>query len=130
MPLTADPASAPPAAALIVEDQPFAGMVASDILAEAGLATFHANDAPSALALLRSHPEIELVVTAADLAGPGGEDDELRALPSPDHVLVLVAGGGGLYSSVFPSWSAGAHANPILHERIETDQACVIPGLG
>ena len=63
-------------------------------------------------------------------AGTGEADDELAALPSPDHVLVLVAGGGGLYSSVFPSWSAGAHANPILHEPIETDQACAIPGLG
>ena len=60
-------------------------------------------------------------------AGPGGDDDELSAVPSPDHVLVLVAGGGGLYSSVFPSWSAGAHANPILHQRIELDQACEIP---
>jgi hypothetical protein len=59
--------------------------------------------------------------------GPGDDDDELPTLPSPDHVLVLVAGGGGLYSSVFPSWSAGAHANPILHQRIETDQACAIP---
>ena len=60
-------------------------------------------------------------------AGPGDADDELHALPSPDHVLVLVAGGGGLYSAVFPSWSAGAHLNPILHERIETDQACALP---
>jgi hypothetical protein len=60
-------------------------------------------------------------------AGPGDEDDELPTLPSPDHVLVLVAGGGGLYSSVFPSWSAGAHSNPILHERIDTDQACAVP---
>jgi hypothetical protein len=63
-------------------------------------------------------------------SGSGDADDELATLPSPDHVLLLVAGGGGLYSSVFPSWSAGAHANPILHERIEADQACAIPGLG
>ena len=62
--------------------------------------------------------------------GPGDDDDELPTLPSPDHVLLLVAGGGGLYSSVFPSWSAGAHANPILHERIETDQACALPVRG
>ena len=41
--------------------------------------------------------------------------------------LLLVAGGGGLYSSVFPSWSAGAHANPIIHQRVETDQSCAIP---
>ena len=60
-------------------------------------------------------------------AGSGDPDDELPAVPSPGHVLVLVAGGGGLYSSVFPSWSAGAHANPILHQRIDADQACAIP---
>jgi hypothetical protein len=59
--------------------------------------------------------------------GAGDADDVVQALPSPDHVLVLVAGGGGLYSTVFPSWSAGAHLNPILHELIETDQACEIP---
>jgi CheY-like chemotaxis protein len=32
-------------AALIVEDQPFVGMVASDILRESGFDTFHAFDA-------------------------------------------------------------------------------------
>jgi hypothetical protein len=63
-------------------------------------------------------------------AGAGDDDDELPTLPSPDHVLLLVAGGGGLYSSVFPSWSAGAHANPIVHERVETDQACELPSRG
>lgn len=57
----------------------------------------------------------------------GDPADELAAVPSPDQILVLVAGGGGLYSAVFPSWSAGAHANPILHEVVETDQACAIP---
>jgi hypothetical protein len=62
--------------------------------------------------------------------GSGDDDDELAAVPSPEHILLLVAGGGGLYSSVFPSWSAGAHANPIVHERIEADQACAIPGIG
>ena len=56
--------------ALIVEDQPFAGMVASDILRENGFETFHANDASGALAMLQSHPEIEVLVTEADLAGP------------------------------------------------------------
>jgi len=34
---------------------------------------------------------------------------------------------GGLYSTVFPSWSAGAHLNPILHELVDVDQACEIP---
>lgn len=60
--------------------------------------------------------------------GQGGSDDDpVPAVPSPEQILVLVAGGGGLYSSVFPTWSAGAHHNPILHELIDVDQACAIP---
>lgn len=57
----------------------------------------------------------------------GGPDDELHAIADPDHIMVAVAGGGGLYSAVFPSWAAGAHACPILHERIDADQACEVP---
>lgn len=61
-------------AALIVEDQPFVALVASDILDEAGFAPLHACDAPSALALLEAHPEIEVLVTDISL---GGADDGL-----------------------------------------------------
>jgi len=56
-------------AALIVEDQPFVGMVASDILRESGFETFHAYDAKDAAAVLQEHPEIEVVVTEAQLPG-------------------------------------------------------------
>ncbi|MFL6725073.1 MAG: response regulator [Sphingomicrobium sp.] len=56
-------------AALIVDDQPFVGMVASDILKESGFRTFHAYDASDAAAVLEEHPEIELMVTDADLPG-------------------------------------------------------------
>lgn len=59
----------------------------------------------------------------------GDPDDLLTVLRDPGELLVLVAGGGGLYSSVFPSWGAGGHANPIVHELIDTDQACEIPGM-
>jgi CheY-like chemotaxis protein len=55
--------------ALIVEDQPFVGMVASDILRESGFETFHAYDAKAARQVLDEHPEIELVVTEAQLPG-------------------------------------------------------------
>jgi CheY-like chemotaxis protein len=57
-------------AALIVEDQPFVGLVASDILQDSGFETFHAYDADGAVALLDQHPEIEVVVTEAILPGP------------------------------------------------------------
>ncbi len=56
-------------AALIVEDQPFVGMVASDILRESGFQTFHAYDANDATQLLDEHPEIEVIVTEARLPG-------------------------------------------------------------
>jgi CheY-like chemotaxis protein len=56
-------------AALIVEDQPFLGLVASDILRESGFDTFHAYNAEDAAALLEKHPEIEVVVTGAELPG-------------------------------------------------------------
>ncbi len=62
-------ASSSPPAALIVEDQPFVGMIASDILREAGFATFHAYDADEALQRLRDHPEIQVVLTEMELPG-------------------------------------------------------------
>jgi CheY-like chemotaxis protein len=55
---------------LIVEDQPFVGLVASDILQDSGFETFHAYDTDGAVALLDQHPEIEVVVTEAILPGP------------------------------------------------------------
>ena len=61
------PSSRP--AALIVEDQPFVGLVASDILRESGFETFHAYDANDAAAVLREHPEIAVVVADAELQG-------------------------------------------------------------
>ena len=42
-------------------------MVASDILRESGFDTFHAYDANDATAVLEEHPEIEVVVTEAEL---------------------------------------------------------------
>lgn len=59
-------------AALIVEDQPFVGMIASDILRETGFETFHAFDAEEALQVLREHPEIAVVLT--EMALPGDMD--------------------------------------------------------
>jgi hypothetical protein len=96
------------------------------VLARAGLGRA---DVQRELHRLATNRRGDLRQLNSAFTGPGDADDELHALPSPDHVLVLVAGGGGLYSTVFPSWSAGAHLNPILHERIDTDQACEVPAL-
>jgi CheY-like chemotaxis protein len=83
-------------AALIVEDQPFVALVASDILAEAGFDPLHACDAPTALALLKAHPEIEVLVTDASL-GSGDDGVELAhsaAIERPSLNMVVTASNG------------------------------------
>jgi CheY-like chemotaxis protein len=78
-------------AALIVEDQPFIGMVASDILKESGFETFHAFDADAAAQVLEEHPEIEVLVTEAELPGAvdGLELARRVSLQRPDVQLVV-----------------------------------------
>ncbi len=80
-------------AALIVEDQPFVGLVASDILRESGFDTFHAYDADDAAAVLEEHPEIEVVVTEALLPGAITGIELCRRLSQmrPDVRLVVTA---------------------------------------
>jgi len=91
-------------AALIVEGQPFVGLVASDILEETGFETFHASDGAGAMALLRSHPEIELVVTEADLSGAmnGVELSRRVSAERPDIQLVVTSSGSDFASSDLP----------------------------
>lgn len=65
-----------------------------------------------------------------EVAGPvsrGGDDDLVPTLRSPGHVLILVAGGGGLYSMVMPSWAAGPHRSPVVVKEVDLFPACEIP---
>lgn len=82
-------------AALIVEDQPFIGMVASDILRESGFDTFHAYDATDAASVLEAHPEIEVMVTDSGLSGDvSGLELARRVSKSrPDVQLVVTTAG-------------------------------------
>jgi CheY-like chemotaxis protein len=90
-------------AALIVEDQPFIGMVASDILRESGFETFHACDAQNATQVLSEHPEIEVVVTEAKLAGGDGLEFARRVSQErPAVQLVVTAAGQELSSAELP----------------------------
>jgi hypothetical protein len=56
------------------------------------------------------------------------DEDTFRCFASPDQILVIMAGGSGLYSMVMPSWCAGAHRNSAISVKVELDQACEIPG--
>lgn len=91
-------------AALIVADQPFVGLVASDILHESGFQTFHAFDAQDAASVLSEHPEIEVVVTERDL--PGSVDGlELARRVSrerPEVQLVVTSAEGRVSSAELP----------------------------
>ncbi len=90
-------------AALIVEDQPFIGMVASDILRESGFQTFHAYDALNASQVLDEHPEIEVVVAEAQLAGGDGLEFARRvSRERPGVQLVVTAAGEELNATELP----------------------------
>lgn len=56
------------------------------------------------------------------------QSDPVPAFADPADIVVIVAGGTGLYSMVMPSWCAGPHRNRAVTERIELDQVCEIPG--
>ena len=66
---------------------------------------------------------------AAWVADSNQSESTYQAFPSPQHLLILTAGGSGLYSMVMPSWSAGAHRNQPVSIQVEADQFCEIPGL-
>jgi hypothetical protein len=51
----------------------------------------------------------------------------IRSIPGPEYLLVLVAGGPGVYSSVMPSWGGGSHGNISVTKKIELHQKCEIP---
>jgi len=91
-------------AALIVEDQPFVGLVASDILRESGFETFHAYDAEDAAALLDQHPEIEVLITDAELSGPAHGLELARQVSRerPNVQLVVTAAGHDVAPSDLP----------------------------
>jgi len=54
--------------------------------------------------------------------------DGRHSFHSPDDVLLVAAGGAGLYSYVLPTWCAGSHRNRAVSMPIEIGQACAIPG--
>ena len=62
---------------------------------------------------------------------PEGEDatDQrtLACFESPDDILVLVAGGGGLYTTVMSSWCAGPHRNRAVSVPVRLGDSCEIP---
>ena len=46
---------------------------------------------------------------------------------SAEQILVLMAGGSGLYSMVMPSWCAGSHKNSAISVQFESNPYCEVP---
>jgi len=54
-------------------------------------------------------------------------DGEIRAIASPDKVVIMVAGGEGLYTAVFNTWGGGEHHVLPVSREIELGQYCEVP---
>ena len=67
------------------------------------------------------------LLQSAGVMGTVDPDRSYACFEQPEDLLVFVAGGGGLYSVVFPSWCAGPHRNRAVTVPIEVGQACEIP---
>ena len=94
------------------------------VLADAG---YSRADIKQRLVELAVNPPEVLAELNPAFAARSGGSGPVAALRSPEDVVLLVAGGSGLYSTVMPSWAAGAHANPVVHNEIIIDQFCEIP---
>jgi hypothetical protein len=69
--------------------------------------------------LLHLHP-------GAKLKADDGE--RIPAVRDPAKILIVVAGGPGLYSMVMPSWCAGPHRNSVVYTEVDLNQFCEVPG--
>jgi hypothetical protein len=70
--------------------------------------------------------ELERYLPARGL--PPQSDGPIHCFASTDDILVLVAGGGGLYSMVMPSWCAGPHRNSAVSVAVRLGESCALPG--
>lgn len=98
----------------------------ADVLAKGGLSRA---DVQAAIVARSGNRRGALARLSPGFAGRGEPDEWMPCFWSPDDVLVLVAGGGGLYSMVLPTWCAGGHRNRYVSVPVEIDQACEIPGI-
>jgi hypothetical protein len=91
-------------------------------------ADLNREDIASRLCELATHSRADIERYGRDFMGWSADEEMFHCFASPEQILVLMAGGSGLYSMVMPSWSAGAHRNPAISVKLELDQACEIPG--
>lgn len=69
----------------------------------------------------------ELRRYGGSLVPDGDDDDWLPVVQDPADLLVLVAGGRGLYSMIIPSWGGGPEGNVAVTKEVRSEKACTVP---
>ncbi len=72
-------------------------------------------------------PRAQLEEFGAAFAGRSDSVETYPTFGKPADILIMMAGGSGLYSMVMPSWCAGQHKNSAVSVAVEMDQFCEIP---
>ena len=72
------------------------------------------------------HRPEDLKAIGGGFAPKGDDKGPLHSFRSYEDILVLVAGGTGLYSMVMPTWCAGPHVNRFVSKKIELDIYCEV----
>ena len=98
----------------------------AQVLIDAGL---NREDLAKALYEYCHHSTTEIARLIPGFAGSQSADEKRYCFESPDQILILMAGGSGLYSMVMPSWCAGANKNSAVSKLVESDQFCEVPAL-
>ena len=108
-----------PTVVLYVEDDLLVSLATVDLLADAGFSVQAAPDAERALALLREHPEIQLMITDVGLPGMNGHElaVEVRRL-RPDLKVLFLTGYDRTQWTGEPAEDAGtSYLNKPYQER-------------
>lgn len=95
------------------------------ILTDAGLSR---GEATARIAELATNPNA-LLSRFAPMT-PVGAEGERTALRGPEDVLLVVAGGEGIYSAVCNSWGGGKMGGVAVSREIELEFACELTGVG
>ena len=74
-------------------------------------------------------PVDELRRLVPNFAGGADATGDRYAFSGPEQILILMAGGSGLYSMVMPTWCAGTHKNSPSSVLVESEFFCEVPGL-
>lgn len=72
------------------------------------------------------HPVATLQRLAGGFAPKQSKAETVPAFRSHDDILLLVAGGSGLYSMVMPTWCAGPHLNRFVVKPVTLNDFCEV----